>query len=264
MIVIFVTTYCCTLQASHIKRALRRLRPDFSEMCLASSGGRSRPSFLQIDVRTLQTWQEKKKVKVLSWPWLFNVTLSDDYYLQSKPHHLHLTSSVLGRGTLTARQRLWIGPMTLEVEVEQRMRRQVAMYFSIVRRKACWASFVSLSTSVSTTTEDKKCADYYKSDCLILLLGKQVIGEITVLKHGRAFSLKFGFPTFELSLGAWLDLLRLSHSFNQLLNHHTVLVSSITLQHRTEILKVQLKMITFCLPAIAYIHTTFIWAKVHC
>lgn len=52
----FVITYCCTLQASHIKRALRRLRPDFSEICLASSGGRSRPSFLQTDVRTLHTW----------------------------------------------------------------------------------------------------------------------------------------------------------------------------------------------------------------
>lgn len=64
-----------------------------------------------------------------------------------------LTSSVLGRGTLTARQRLLIGSMTLEVDVEQRMMRQVDMYFSIVRRKACWASFVSLSTSVSNTTE---------------------------------------------------------------------------------------------------------------
>lgn len=84
-----------------------------------------------------------------------NVLLSDDYYSLSKPHHLHLTSSVLGRGTLIARQRLRIGPMTLEVEVEQRMRRQVYMYFSIVRRKACWASFVSLSTSVSNTTENK-------------------------------------------------------------------------------------------------------------
>lgn len=82
--------------------------------------------------------------------------LPDDCYLsQSKPHHPHLTSSVLGRGTLMARQRLRIGPMTLEVEVEHKMRRQVPMYFSIVRRKACWASFVSLSTSVSNTTENK-------------------------------------------------------------------------------------------------------------
>lgn len=35
------------------------------------------------------------------------------------------------------------------------------------------------------------------------------------------------FCTFELSLSAWLDLLRLSHSFDELLNHHTVLVSSV-------------------------------------
>ncbi len=69
----FVITHCCTLQASHIKRALRRLRPDFSLICLASSGGRSRPSFLHTDVRTLQTWHKRKnrdterKVKMLSW-----------------------------------------------------------------------------------------------------------------------------------------------------------------------------------------------------
>lgn len=36
--------------------------------------------------------------------------------------------------------------------------------------------------------------------------------------------------TFELSLGAWLDLLRLSHSFDELLNHHTVLVSSVAVR----------------------------------
>lgn len=56
----FATTYCCTRQASHIKSALRRLRPDFSLICLASSGGRTRPSFLQTDVRTLQTLKNKK------------------------------------------------------------------------------------------------------------------------------------------------------------------------------------------------------------
>ena len=77
---------------------------------------------------------------------------------------VRLASSVLGRGTLMARQRLRIGPMTLEVEVEHRMRRQVLMYFSIVRRKACWASFVSLSTSVSSTT------DKQKSDTAVLCL----------------------------------------------------------------------------------------------
>lgn len=35
------------------------------------------------------------------------------------------------------------------------------------------------------------------------------------------------FYTFEFSLSARLDLLRLSHSLDELLNHHPVLVSSI-------------------------------------
>lgn len=141
-----MTTYCCTLQASHIKSALRRLRPDFSLICLASSGGKFRPSFLQTEVKTLQTW---KKEDILQMQTKQGATFY--FYL----NHFLLTSSVLGRGTLTARQRLLIGPMTLEVDVEQRMRRQVDMYFSMVRRKACWASFVSLSTSVSITTKEK-------------------------------------------------------------------------------------------------------------
>lgn len=81
----------------------------------------------------------------------------------SETHHVHLASSVLGKGTLTARHRLWMGPMTFEVEVEHRMRRQVAIYFSIVRRKACWASLVSLSTSVSKTTESKSMTIMYYS-----------------------------------------------------------------------------------------------------
>ena len=42
--------------------------------------------------------------------------------------------------------------MTLLVELVTRMTRQVAMYFSMVLLSACCASFVSLSTSVSTTT----------------------------------------------------------------------------------------------------------------
>lgn len=41
---------------------------------------------------------------------------------------------------------------TLEVELQQRMRRHTDMYFSIVRRRACWASLDNRSTSFSTTT----------------------------------------------------------------------------------------------------------------
>ena len=42
--------------------------------------------------------------------------------------------------------------ITFEVELAQSMIRQVVMYFSIVRRRACWASLVKWSTSVITTT----------------------------------------------------------------------------------------------------------------
>ncbi len=64
----------------------------------------------------------------------------------------HFTSSTLGRGTLTARHLLLMGAITFEVELQHRISRQVDMYFSIVRRKACWASLVRRSTSVSSTT----------------------------------------------------------------------------------------------------------------
>lgn len=64
----------------------------------------------------------------------------------------HNTSSMLGSGTLTARHLLLMGEITFEVELQQRIRRQVPMYFSMVRRKACCASLVRRSTSVSSTT----------------------------------------------------------------------------------------------------------------
>ena len=42
--------------------------------------------------------------------------------------------------------------ITFEVELAQSMIRQVVMYFSMVRRRACWASLLKWSTSVITTT----------------------------------------------------------------------------------------------------------------
>lgn len=82
------------------------------------------------------------------------------------------TSSVVGAATLTPKQRLRIAGMTLLVELQHKISRHVAVYFSIVRRKECWASFVSLSTSVNTTTinNEKKrggitvyiCKDFFE------------------------------------------------------------------------------------------------------
>jgi len=46
-------------------------------------------------------------------------------------------------------------------------------------------------------------------------------------------------PTFELSLGTGLNLLRLGDSFNQLLNDHTVTVPSITEGNRSDMRELQ-------------------------
>lgn len=62
------------------------------------------------------------------------------------------TSSTEGAATRIPRHLLLIAGITLLVELQHRIRRHVAMYFSIVRRNACWASLVRRSTSVSTTT----------------------------------------------------------------------------------------------------------------
>ncbi len=62
------------------------------------------------------------------------------------------TESREGAGTRRARQRLRRGSMTLVLLLQHKMRRQVDMYFSMVRLSACCAPFDSLSTSFSTTT----------------------------------------------------------------------------------------------------------------
>ena len=68
---------------------------------------------------------------------------------------IYSTSSRLGAATLIPRHLLLMAGMTLLVELQHRTSRQVAMYFSMVLRKACWASFDSLSTSVKTTTANE-------------------------------------------------------------------------------------------------------------
>jgi hypothetical protein len=66
-----------------------------------------------------------------------------------------MMSSWLGAGTLMARHLLWSGAIIFEVEFAHRIKRQVVMYFSMVLLRACWASLVNLSTSVSITTRNK-------------------------------------------------------------------------------------------------------------
>ena len=75
-----------------------------------------------------------------------------------------IISSEVGAAILTPRHLLLNGPIIFEVELAQRISRHVAIYFSMVLLKACWASFVSLSTSVSTTTV-KKYVSKFKMCC---------------------------------------------------------------------------------------------------
>lgn len=49
-----IFTYWCTLQASHISIARRRLRLDFSAILVASSEGNDNPSFLHTVCRTVR------------------------------------------------------------------------------------------------------------------------------------------------------------------------------------------------------------------
>ena len=51
-----IHTYCCTLQASHMRMARRRLPRLFSAMRWASSVGRFRPSFLHTVCRICTIW----------------------------------------------------------------------------------------------------------------------------------------------------------------------------------------------------------------
>ena len=52
-------TYCWTLQASHISKALRRFLFDFSAILLDSSAGRVKPSFLQTLCKIWQIWRRE-------------------------------------------------------------------------------------------------------------------------------------------------------------------------------------------------------------
>lgn len=87
-------------------------------------------------------------------PNLHQITLGEKIWKAIHLHH-ELTSSIFGAGIRTARHRLLMGAMTFDVELQQRINLQVAIYFSIVLLNACWASFVSLSTSVNSTTKNK-------------------------------------------------------------------------------------------------------------
>lgn len=74
-------------------------------------------------------------------------------------------SCAVGAGTRSPRHLLRIAGITFVVELHIRISLQLAIYFSMVRRNACWASFDNRSTSVRMTTNEKakennKCQEF--------------------------------------------------------------------------------------------------------
>ena len=62
------------------------------------------------------------------------------------------TSLVVGAAILIPRHRLRMAGVNAEIDVDTRINRQVEVYFSMVRRRACWASSVRLSAPLITIT----------------------------------------------------------------------------------------------------------------
>mmetsp|Transcript_15236 Transcript_15236/g.39171 ORF Transcript_15236/g.39171 Transcript_15236/m.39171 type:complete len:239 (-) Transcript_15236:355-1071(-) len=120
----------CTLAASSIRMARRRLRLLRAAIRVASSGGKPMCSFFAT---------------------VFSVLTM---------------SSMVGAATRTPRHRDRIAPITLLDELQHRMYLQLDMYFSMIRRSACCASFVSLSASeITTTLKPRACPKSITCDC---------------------------------------------------------------------------------------------------
>lgn len=60
-----------------------------------------------------------------------------------------------GAPTLSSKHLDLMGPIILDVELAQRMTRRLDVNFSMVRRKADWASRLSPSASLMMTTEKR-------------------------------------------------------------------------------------------------------------
>ena len=123
------------------------------------------------------------------------------------------------------KHRLLMAGITLLVELQQRISLHVAMYFSMVLRRACCAPFVSWSTSVNTTTT-------YRS----WKKGEEEKGYIyinTGVSNGkRACALCVcvcvcGGPAFEIFLHRF-EILTLSCFLQQFLYHNSIVDPCIT------------------------------------
>jgi len=128
------------------------------------------PSFLLIACKDLVTcnpavksiqhdWRSPRQAhtanKQLRWAYLVERWSGNSDHQASRADRINYLAMGHSRSSVCCRcsareQGLFF--RTLDVELQQRMRRHTDMYFSIVRRRACWASLDNRSTSFSTTT----------------------------------------------------------------------------------------------------------------
>ncbi len=152
-------THCWTLQASRHKMARRRLRLDWRTMRPASSGGSTRFSFFAMKRSTSRICQITNH-SWLCWYLKHNHWTESENWFQT---HIATapkcfewacmpTSSLEGALILMLRHRDRTASITFEALLQHRTRRHAALYFSIVRRRECCASFDNLSTSFRTST----------------------------------------------------------------------------------------------------------------
>jgi hypothetical protein len=131
-----IKSHFCVTHVWSINKARRRFRWLFSPIRFAKSTGNWIPSIVAT---------------------FFKIPLIYFKYSRWKYHAFYSkqTSSIVGAATRIAKHRLRIAGITRDVELQQRISRHEPTYFSIVRRRPCWASRVNLSTSTITITRHK-------------------------------------------------------------------------------------------------------------
>jgi hypothetical protein len=133
-------SYDCIFRASRTSMAFRRFPFESSAILAATSGGKSKGTFLATYVRT---------------DFIYN---KDSVKESTKCRTGTRTSSVSGAATRINRHRLLIGEIRRLVLLAQRMIRKLDMYFSIVLLRAACASRDKESASLIITTRGQIAA----------------------------------------------------------------------------------------------------------
>jgi len=130
--------YDCIFRASRTRIAFRRFPPESCIIFPPASGGRSKPARFDTYWRTVIICFNQK------------LNFHDNQNVDKS------TSSSLGAATRIRRHRLLIGAMSRLVLLAHRIIRKLVIYFSIVLRRAAWASRDRESASFIMTTDRKK------------------------------------------------------------------------------------------------------------